>query len=137
MTAITTYKAFTTAIAALSVAGVRRKFTEPPTSIGSADLPAMWPGLPRGDERAMTFTAEGGWSSIICDLVIAVEAVAQDTQSANYTSTMTIIDALSTALRATSVIGRAKLAWSIQANVQVAVAGIPYWAVIATIEGRL
>jgi hypothetical protein len=85
----------------------------------------------------MTFTAEGGWSSIICDLVIAVEAVAQDTQSANYTSTMTIIDALSTALRATSVIGRAKLAWSIQTNVQVAVAGIPYWAVIATIEGRL
>lgn len=133
---ITTYKAFTTALAGLSVTGVKRKFKEPPTSIGTADIPAMWPGLPHGEESAITFTGEGGWSSCICDLVIAVEPAAQDTQTSNYAKTMTIIDALSTALRSTSI-GRAKLGWAITANVQVAVAGTPYWAVIATVVGRL
>ncbi len=135
MTTITTYTAFTTALAALDVSGVARKYTEPPTSIG--DLPCMWPGLPHGEERPLAFTGEGGWSSCICDLVIAVEAVGQNTQSANYASTMTAIDNLSAALRATTTIGRAKLTWAISANVQVNVGGIPYWAVIATVEGRL
>ena len=136
MTAITTYAAFTTALAGLTVTGVTRKFTEPPESSGTADLPASWPGLPRGDEHPITFTSEGGWSTCVCDLVIAVEAVGQNTQSANYASTMTIIDALSTALRGTTI-GRTKLLWTISANVQVIVAGTPYWAVVATVAGSL
>jgi hypothetical protein len=135
MTAITSYATFTTALAALTVTGVTRKLDAPPTSIGTADLPAMWPGLPRGEEPPMTFQAGGGWPAMFCDLVIALEPVGQNTQSANYAATVTMMDNLSTALRGANI-GRASLRWSITANVQVDVSGTPYWAVIATIEGR-
>lgn len=135
MTAITPYATFTSGLAALTVTGVTRKFTAPPTSIGTADLPAMWPGLPRGEEPGMAFQDNGGWPAMFCDLVIALEPVGQNTQSANYAATVAMLDNLSTALRGANI-GRASLRWSITANVQVDVSGTPYWAVIATIEGR-
>jgi hypothetical protein len=136
MTAITSYATFTTALAALTVTGVTRKLDAPPASLGTADLPAMWPGLPRGEEPPMTFQAGGGWPAMFCDLVIALEPVGQNTQSANYAATVEMLDNLSTALRGATSIGRATLRWSITANVQVDVSGTPYWAVIASIEGR-
>jgi hypothetical protein len=46
-----------------------------------------------------------------------------------------MLDNLSTALRGANI-GRTPLKWSITANVQVDVSGTPYWAVIATVEGR-
>ena len=133
---ITTYSAFATALSGLSVTGVTKAYTEPPASIPSADLPASWPGLPRGNEHAVTFAGGGGWAEVTCDLVVAVEAVGQNTLSANYTATMTIIDALTTALRAASI-GRSKLSWAISANVQIMVSDTPYWAVIASVTGSL
>lgn len=133
--AITSYETFVDSLAALTVTGVTRKFTEPPNSIGSADLPAMWPGLPSGEETAMTFQTAGGWPTLTCDLIIAVEAVAQDTQSANFAATITIMDNLSSALRLASI-GRAALTWTITANALVQVAGVTYWAVIATVNGK-
>jgi hypothetical protein len=133
--AITTYATFTAGLAALSVTGVSRKFSNPPASIGTADLPAMWPGLPRGNEAAMTFDGGGGWPEYTCDLVIAVEPTAQNTQAGNYANMITVLDNLCTALRA-AAIGKTKLNWDITANAQVDVAGITYWAVIATVTGH-
>jgi len=134
MAAITSYSTFTTALAGLSVTGVTRKYTYPPESLGTADLPAMYVGLPSGDEPMLTFQTKGGWPEMTCDLVVAVEPVAQNTQSANYDDMITIMDNLSTALRAASI-GRGPLTWTITGNVQVAVAGATYWAVIATVTG--
>lgn len=131
---ITTYTTFAAALAALSVTGVTRKLTAPPTSIATADLPAMWPGLPRGEEPSMTFKTAGGWPTLICDLIVAIEPVGQNTQGANYTATLAIMDALSTALRASSI-GRASLTWTINANVQVIVSDTTYWAVVCTVTG--
>ncbi|MFA6271161.1 MAG: hypothetical protein WC657_08210, partial [Candidatus Paceibacterota bacterium] len=119
----------------LTVTGVTRKLDNPPASLGTADLPAMWPGLPRGEEPPMTFQANGGWPVLVCDLVVALEPVGQNTQSANYAATVAMLDNLSTALRGANI-GRGGLRWSITANAQVDVSGTPYWAVIATIEGR-
>ena len=131
----TSYTEFVAGLAALAVTGLKRNFTEPPASIGSADLPAMWPGLPRGSEPALTFKTAGGWPVLTCDLVIATEAKGQGTQMQNYAGMLTIMDNLSTALRATKI-GRATLTWTMTANVLVEVAGTTYWAVIATIDGR-
>jgi len=136
MPAPTTTSAFVTALMDISVTGVTRVFDNPPASLGTADLPAMWPGLPRAEEPAMTFKSNGGWPALFCDLIIAIEPVAQNTQSANYTATLTAKDNLTSALRSATTIGRAGLRWSITANAQVDVAGTPYWAVIATVEGR-
>ena len=136
MTAITTYTAYVAALMDISVTGVTRVFDNPPASLGTADLPAMWPGLPRGEEPMVTFQANGGWPELYCDMIIAIEPVAQNTQAANFTAMLTAIDNLSSALRAATNVGRAGLRWSITANAQVDVAGTPYWAVIATVEGR-
>lgn len=136
MAAITTFATFTTALAALTVTGVTRKYSAPPASLNTADLPAMWPGLPRAEEPAMTFQANGGWPALFCDIVVAIEPVGGNTQSANYAGTVTILDSLSAALRAATNVGRGGLTWTITASAQVVVADTPYWAVIATIEGR-
>ena len=130
-----TLKTLTDGLAALTVTGVTRKFTEPPASLGSADLPAQWPGLPSADMTVMTFAGGRGWDPVRCDLVIAVEAVGQNTQSANYAATITIVDNLRAALEGASI-GNGKLTGTITANVQVQVADTTYWAVIATVEGR-
>lgn len=134
MTAITTYASFVTALAALTVTGVTRKYSSPPASLNTADLPAMWPGLPRGDEPRMTFEGGGGWPALFCDLVIALEPYGGNTQLANFTATVAMFDNLSSALRSASI-GRSGLRWSITADA-VDVSGTPYWAVMATIEGR-
>src|SRR5512137_1969450 len=125
---ITTYTAFVAALMDLTVTDVIRYFDEPPASIGSADLPAMFPMLPRGSEAPFTFVSQGGWPSVFVDIVIAVEAVGQGTQPQNYAAMLDIMDHLSTALRAASI-GRAKLNWTINANVNIAVGETNYWAV--------
>ena len=135
MAAITTFATFTSSLAALSVTGVKRKFTHPPASVGTADLPAMYPGLPGGDSAPVVFSGNDFWPILRCDLIVVVEPVAQNTQSANYDNTITILDGLLTALR-NADIGRAKLEWAINANVQIVIADVTYWAVIATVEGR-
>jgi len=132
---ITGYRSFVDALTSLTVVGVQRKYTEPPKSISSADLPAMYPGLPSGEETAMTFQTAGGWPTLICDLIVVVEAVAQDTQSVNFAATVDIMDNLSSVLRQASI-GRAALTWTMTTNVQVQIAGTTYWAVVATINGR-
>lgn len=131
----TTYAAFVAALAALSPSGVTRKFSNPPASLGTADLPALWPQLPSGNEPAFTFEGGGGWPVLSCGLVIAVEPVNQNTQPANYAAMVTMMDSLSTALRAADI-GRSQITWSIAGNAQVDVAGTTYWAVIATVEAR-
>lgn len=132
---ITSYTTFAGALAALSVTGVTRNLTTPPASIETADLPAMWPGLPRGEEPPFTFQTSGGWPEITCELIIAVEPIGQSTQSANYTATLSIMDALCTALRGAEI-GRSLLRWTINTNVQVVVGSTTYWAVVATVTGN-
>jgi hypothetical protein len=72
---------------------------------------------------------------MFCDLIVLLEPVGQNTQSANYAATIAMIDNVSAALRAANI-GRAKLNWEITTNVQVAVADSAYWAVITTVEAR-
>jgi hypothetical protein len=137
MAAITSYAAFAAALAVLPITGVRRKFTSPPASVAAADLPAIWPGLPYVVEPQMTFTTSGGWPAMKCDLIVALEPVGLNTQSANYADTIAMMDTLSGVLRSSSNhIGRGPMTWTITANVQINVAGNLYWAVIATIEIR-
>jgi hypothetical protein len=135
MSSPTTFAAFTAALAGLTVTGVTRQFANPPASISTADLPALWPGLPSGNEPVMTFQTPGGFPALRCDLIAALEPVGQNTQAANYTATIAMMDNLSTALRGTQI-GRGPMTWTITANVQINVAGTAYWAVIATVEIR-
>ena len=130
----TAYADFVTDLAGLSISGVTRQFTYPPTSLDTADLPSSWVQLPRGDSNPLTFQANGGWPTLRADLVVAVEAVAQEQQAQNFSDVLTMMDAVMTALRSADIC-KGPLSWTIRQDV-VEVAGTHYWAVVAEVEGR-
>lgn len=130
--AITTYAAFTAALGNLTVTGVNRKYDHIPASL--SDLPCSWVQLPQSEEGLMTFDGTGGWPMLRAQLIIAVEAVAQNTPKANWDAVIAIIDNLSTALRgvAAGEIAKQKPLFNLR-MISVQVAGIDYWAVEATV----
>jgi len=128
------YVEVASALAALNVASVKRRFAHPPASLNAADLPALWVQLPQGESGPpIVFTGER-WPVLRVDVVIAVIPVAQSTVEASFAATLEMMDALAEALAAARV-GPAPLTWSIRQDV-VAVAEAAYWAVVATVEVR-
>lgn len=122
----------------IAVSGITRFFDYPPTALNSTDLPAQWVQIPSADEGPMTFGNHGGWPTLRAQLVIAVRSFMEDAQSRNYSATLTMADAVLTALRTVDVsllsLGKARLTWTVSVG-KVTVNETDYWAVIADIEG--
>ena len=131
---ITTYTLFMTDLAALTITGVTRAYTEPPRQINTADLPCSYPSLPTGGENPVTGDVAGGWPTLRADLVIALEPWAQNTKAANFAATNTMMDRTSETLRYADL-ARSRIRWTIRADV-VTIGDTPYWAVVATVEGQ-
>ena len=137
MTTISAY--ITSIVTTLTVSGVTRKYTEPPTSLSTADLPASFPYGFRREQSGLTFRANGGWPTNEADFVIALEPVGQNTQPANYALVQTIANNLDAAIAgaAPNAIGKSPVTWVIQGgNQQMTIAGTMYWIVMATITAR-
>ena len=133
---MTTYANFVTNLGDLSVTGVTRKRDEPPASLNTADLPTMWVQFPIGEEGPITLAAHGGWPTFKAQLVVAYEAVGQNTQAANFSGTVAMMDNVASALRtAVGTVVKGKITWTIHQG-SVTVAGNDYWAVIADVEGH-
>ena len=130
-----TVAAFVSALAGITVTGVTRKYTSPPASLSTADLPAQWVQLPSvTDDAARTMAKHGQlWGLTTAQLVIAYDAVGQGTQAANWSGTVTMMDSVWSALASSgSAIGRGRLTYTIRQGVA-NVAGNDYWAVIAEV----
>ena len=130
----TTYATFLAELAGLTITGVERMYDYPPASLNTADLPAAWVQLPRGDEQVMTFQAGGGWPAMTADLIVATEPAAQSMQSSNHDAMVAMMDAVSTALRAAKF-AKGTHSWSIK-SARITVAGIDYWGVVVTVVGH-
>lgn len=128
----TTYTSFVAALAALTVTGVTRKYSEPPQQVNTADLPIMFTRLPAGDEAPITGQGNGGWPTLRADLVILVEPYHQSKSSVNYTLALSLMDALSAALRASDLAG-GPTRWSIETRLD-GVGDTPYWMIIANVQ---
>lgn len=128
----TSYATFTDTLGALVVTGVNRRYDHIPASL--SDLPCSWVQLPSSEEGLMTFDGTGGFPMLRAQLIIAVVASAQNTDKANWDSTIAIIDNLSTTLRAVApgTLAASKPTWALR-MISVQVAGIDYWAVEATV----
>lgn len=132
---MTTFTSYVTALSGLTVSGVTRKYTSPPQSINTADLPAQWPLLPSGDAAPLVFGGYGSPAGTYrCDLVIATEAVGQNVNSVNFAGVLTLMDALTTALKAMTRPVAGAFTWTIRQAI-VTVAGNDYWALICSCEG--
>ena len=131
----TTYVNFLTNLGNLTVTSVKRAFDEPPQSLNTADLPALWVELPTGEEGPHTMQAHGGYPTYRANLVVAVEAAGQSRQPERWSDCATMMDNVATALRgAVKTVVRGQLNWSIALET-IPVAETDYWSIVATVEG--
>lgn len=133
----TTYRQFVDAFEALVIDGVTKQFEQGrPDSLNHSDLPAQWVQFPRGTEGFPTvFSGMGGWPTMVLDLVIAVEAVGQNTGMENFDNAVDMMDNITSALQSKDCgVPKSKITWSIILTVR-AVAGVNYWAVVTTVTG--
>lgn len=135
---IYTYTAFAHGIGDLTITGVKRKYRNIPDQLSTADLPCQFVRLPESSEGPLTASGEGGWPNRTVDLVIVASPVGQSRQPTNQDLVLTLIDALSTTLRAvpaTNTISQAKLSWRIRGRID-AIGDTEYWFIVASIVGN-
>jgi len=128
------YATYVNNLSGMSVTGVTRKYTEPPRSLNTADLPAMWPQLPTAENSSVTLTHISGLRQASVDLIIAVEPYQQSTNNANFAATIALIDNVETALvtnAASFDIDR----WTIRQGILEITEGSAFWILIVTVEG--
>jgi hypothetical protein len=115
------------------VTGVVKAYSAPPTQLSTAQLPAQWARLPSGETTVASMGGQMGLPSFTCDLVIAVEAMGQNTQPANYARALAIIDALQTTLADEALSGVVD-SWQMRLDGE-QIGDTAYWVIVATVTG--
>lgn len=129
----TSYTDFIGNVAALSVTGISRAYTEPPSRIASADMPLSFPRLPSGDHGPLTAGGfQGGWPTLRCELVVLVHALMLETDDVKFSDTLTVMDNIATAMRSADL-ASGPVRWSIRTELVTLESGF-YHAVITDIE---
>ena len=131
----TTYSNFVDALEALVITGVERRYTQgPPVGApATTDCPAQYVRLPSGEDISVVFGERFGWPTLRAELVVLVEPVGQEQHHVNFDATVDMIDAVMTALRATSCLGKSLPSCTIRQTIDT-VAGQDYWAVVVAVE---
>ncbi len=129
---MTTNAAWLAAIQAMTVTGVTRRYTYPPTSLATSDLPASWPNAFDIGRVSNVSTCVDLNKTRTCTYQIAIEPPPQNTQSANYEAAIALLDNLETALDALTIMEYVdyQIALSI-----ITVGGQDYWGLEATLTG--
>lgn len=128
-----TYAEYVATLTALTVAGVTKRYSAPPAQLSTAQLPAMWARLPSGTVEVVAMDGGAGLPSFTCDLVIAIEAMGQNTQPANYAKALAVIDAMQTTLT-TEALNSDLDSWQMRVDVD-QVGDTAYWVIVATVTG--
>lgn len=132
--AFTTYAAFVAGLTGLTVTGVKRKYAAPPNQpLTTGDMPALYPGLPRGEGTLATLTGGTDLATATCDLIVVIQPVTQRGNDRNYAAALTLMDNLHMALSG-AVLSLGLDSWSIRVE-EIWHDGTEagYWAVIATV----
>jgi hypothetical protein len=127
-----TYAEFIADIAGMTVTGVKQKLSAPPTQINTADLPLMFPRLPEGSNETFTFSGEVGLDTVACELAIVVNPAQQATSPINFALAVTLMDALTTQLKA-KVVDFTLDRWTIRQDADF-IGDTLYWLLIARVE---
>jgi len=135
------FASYVAGLAAVAVVGVTRDYgLEPPASLNTADLPSKFLRLPIEGRSRFTLAVDGanrhGTGLMTCEVVIAIEPIVQDQPEPNFTRTTAMVDNVTKAFAQADV----ALSWpesvSVQVRADIFVAGIAYWAVVASIRAR-
>lgn len=128
----TTYAAFISGLAGLSISGVTRAYSAPPDVVGDADMPISYPRIRSMNNETVSIGETGGLDQGTADLVIVIEREEVNTDAANFATTVTMIDSINTAMKAaipTLGIDR----WEIREE-DVTINNTPCWALVVTVE---
>ncbi len=127
-----TYTSFVNALASITVTGVKRQYTAPPSQLSSADLPAMHPQLPEHTQDVISIASNTGLFTAACELAIVIKANQQGTAAANFAECLTMLDALNNALiDNTSALNIDR--WSMRQD-GVTYGDTAYWTIVARVE---
>lgn len=124
------------ALAATVITGVTRRFSYEPDSVATADLPAQYvrlPGMDAGRGSAFSSTCADSSKLRTYEVVVLVEAAGQDMTATAMAATVGMIDKMEAALDAVDLGYHRQ--YTIQATA-VNKGGVPFWAVIGSIEIR-
>ena len=133
-----TVAAFYTALNSLNVTGVTRRYAYEPNGISTADMPAQWvrlPGNGLGIDSAFASASNDTSKERSAELVIAVEAIGQETPGAATTALVAMADNLETALDGWDATRPGYVNYTIAAG-PVTVGQVAYWALIANVTTR-
>jgi hypothetical protein len=131
--AAATYAEFIAAVQAMEIAGVVRRYDEPPQKFNTADMPCSFVWFPSGDHKPLSFAGASQFRARVVDLIV-VYAETGVTADMPFQSTVAMIDATEVALKSLAV-GQTKPTWTIVSQLFNETADRRYWAVIATISG--
>ncbi len=129
---MTTNAQWLAGIQAMSVTGVTKTYSYPPTSLNTADLPAAWPHQFDMSLNNIISSCSDLNKARTCNYFIALEPTPQSTQSANYEAMIAMVDNLETAIQALTVMEF--VTFTIR-SVIVTVAGNEYWGLEAVLTG--
>lgn len=128
------YTDFATALGSMTVTGVTKKVTSPPTQINTAQLPMLYVRLPTGANTVAVLSGGMGLKQAGCEVVILVEPILQSTAPVNFALCLSLMDALEAAL--TTLVADGDInEWSIRQDVEATSESTAYWALIATVQG--
>lgn len=132
---------FVGGLADLSIPGVAYDYgMEPPLSLNTADMPAKFLRLPVEGRSRFALAIEGadahGSGLMSVEVVVVIQPVAQDLPEPNFVKTVAMCDAMTKAIVKADV----ALSWpevvGLQVRADIVVAGIAYWAIVATVQAR-
>lgn len=128
---------FVQEVAALKIDGVIRKYTYPPNSLVTADLPASFV-MPPSNNYEIVSTCDADNDTFSIDLVIATEAVGQNTQSPNMDLIITTMDNANAALKGITLSEMLPPEWTLapQSTTPIVLSGTKYWGITATITAQ-
>ncbi len=136
---MTTLVAFIDAVEALHVAGVNHNWTSGRPENDPGDLPCSYVGMGiTGSNGPQVFGEQGMINpSLHCEHVVVMEPVGQDTGYMNFDACIHMMDAVTTAIQAQSNCwpGASKCTWASRMQI-IAIAGVAFWCVVTTIDGR-
>jgi hypothetical protein len=125
---------FVAGLSALTVTGVKRKYTEPPALLNAADLPAMYPRVPENGATAGSFAYSHRMRTLVCEMIIAVQAVKLGSNASNQTLTLALMDNLHDTLVAAS--GNLGIdTWSMSMQSDQVSADSYHWLIVCRVEG--
>ncbi len=135
-----TLRGIVDAIAALSLAGVRTVYAEPPSNVTTDELPALWPELPTLDSGDFVFSCDTLNTTATMQFVIAVSPYGQKTQPIRFNDSVDIVDQLRTVLSTTSHGGTWSystfLYFELSVGTDINTMTAFYWGIRATITAR-